>query len=336
MSPIRLIAETAWHHQGEIDFMKKLVNEISSNSNADIVKFHISLDIDEYMSTSHPLYSKMLNWMFDENQWTQIIDIPNSKNKNLMLLFNDIRSIEFGMKFNPTLVEIHSVCLNDLNLLTALKHNINPNMIVALGIGGSDLYEIENALTILNTQNVVLVFGFQNYPTKLEDINFNKIRKIMKLFPEFRFAYADHTAWDSPHNELITLLGAALGMDYIEKHVTIAYGEDRIDYSAAISIEMFNNLREQLKVLDACNGDGLLKLNMAETNYSVYGPMKKAAILKSDVKAPSKLSEEMLVFKRTKEIADISQLETCNMIGKEVLVDIDAGDLLSISHFKKS
>ena len=31
-----------------------------------------------------------------------------------MLLFNDKKSIEFGMKFDPEIVEIHSVCLNDI------------------------------------------------------------------------------------------------------------------------------------------------------------------------------------------------------------------------------
>ena len=36
---IKLIAETAWHHQGDFMFMKKLVTEIAK-TNADIIKIH--------------------------------------------------------------------------------------------------------------------------------------------------------------------------------------------------------------------------------------------------------------------------------------------------------
>jgi N,N'-diacetyllegionaminate synthase len=105
--------------------------------------------------------------------------------KDLMLLFNDKKSIDFGMKFNPKLIEIHSVCLNDIHLLEKLRANISKDQKVVLGIGGTDLYEIENAIETLKHDNIILMFGFQNYPTKYKDINLNKIRKIKQLYPDF-------------------------------------------------------------------------------------------------------------------------------------------------------
>ena len=48
----KLIAETAYHHEGDYPFMKELVTRICETSNADIVKFHITLDLDEYMNKS--------------------------------------------------------------------------------------------------------------------------------------------------------------------------------------------------------------------------------------------------------------------------------------------
>ena len=42
----KMIAETAWHHEGDFAFMKKLVTEISNDSLADIVKLHITLDFE--------------------------------------------------------------------------------------------------------------------------------------------------------------------------------------------------------------------------------------------------------------------------------------------------
>ena len=73
-----------------------------------------------------------------------------------MFLLNDIKSIEFCMKFNPEIVEIHSVCLNDIKLLKALNNHLDKNIKVALGVGGSTLYEIEHAINVLDHQNVTL------------------------------------------------------------------------------------------------------------------------------------------------------------------------------------
>lgn len=332
---MKLIAETAWHHQGEFAFMHQLVNAIDKRTKADIVKLHLTLDMDEYMASDHPLYEDAKIWLFDKYQWKEIIELIISGNKELMLLFNDTKAVEFGMQFNPTHVEIHSVCLNDINLLDALKQCLSGETKVVLGVGGSSLYEIENAINILQHPNIVLMFGFQNFPTKYEDINFAKMRRIMKLFPEFQFGYADHTAWDEPNNILITLLGAALGMDYVEKHVTITYGEERIDWSAAVSIDMFNEIKEKMGLLEACTGNGLLCLNKGEQDYSIFGPMKKAAVLTKDLKAGQELEKDILAFKRTGQISDMSQVEVLQSIGKKITKDMKSGQVLMRDHLKE-
>jgi len=332
---MKFIAETAWHHQGEYEFLHQLVDAINNKTKADIIKLHLMLDLDEYMASDHPLYEDVKMWILNRDQWNKIIEMIISGDKELMLLFNDTKAVEFGMAFNPTHVEIHSVCLNDINLLDALKQHLTRETKVVLGVGGSSLYEIENAINILRHRNIVLMFGFQNFPTKYEDINFCKIRKIMKLFPEFQFGYADHTAWNEPNNILITLLGAALGMDYVEKHVTIVYGEERIDWSAAVSINMFNEIREKMDLIEACNGDGLLRLNKGEQDYSIFGPMKKAAILTKDLKAGQELEWDMLAFRRTGQISDLSQVQALQLNENTVNRDIKAGQVLQRNHLKK-
>jgi len=332
---MKLIAETACHHQGEFEFMSQLVYTINKKTKADIVKLHLMLDLNEYMASDHPLYEDAKMWVLSRDHWNKIIEMIISGDKELMLLFNDTKAVEFGMAFNPTHVEIHSVCLNDINLLDALKQHLTRETKVVLGVGGSSLYEIENAINILRHRNMVLMFGFQNFPTKYEDINFAKMRKIMKLFPEFQFGYADHTAWNEPNNILITLLGAALGMDYVEKHVTIAYGEERIDWSAAVSIDMFNEIKEKMDLIEACNGDGLLRLNKGEQDYSIFGPMKKAAMLTKDLKAGQELEKDMLAFRRTGQISDLSQVQALQLNENTVNRDIKAGQVLLRNHLKK-
>ncbi len=331
---MKLIAETAWHHDGDFEFFKNLITEISTKTKTEIIKFHISLDVDEYVHTDHPGYQWMVDRMFTEQQWDEVLNIALKYKKKLMLLFNDKKAIDFGMKYNPEIVEIHSVCLNDIELLEHLNLKINSDTKVVLGVGGSDLYEIENAISIFETKNMVLMHGFQNYPTKYEDINFGKVLKIMQLYPNYEHGYADHTAWDNENNILITLLGANLGMQYIEKHVTTVYGKDRIDWQAAISIEMFNEIAEKLKVVEQAYGDAKLKLNAGEKSYSTFGANKKAAILSKDIKKGEKFTKEHFTFKRTGQSSDLSQLNILDKVGEKISKDLTLGHCLNSNDFE--
>lgn len=330
---MKLIAETAWHHEGDFAFMKNLVNEISKRTNSDIIKMHITLDFNEYMHIDHPLYEKLKVMLFSKSQWQELIKIIRNNNKEIMLLLNDTEAIDFGISLNPEYVEIHSVCLNDFFILKKLKQKISKNTKIVLGVGGTSIEEIKNATDFLNHKNTILMFGFQNYPTIYEDVNLNKIRKLMKFFPYFEYGYADHTAWDSEDNELITLLGAASGMNYIEKHVTTHYGENRIDWPAAISIDMLNSLSHKINIFKKLNGSGLLEMNKGEKEYSIFGPMKKAAVFRKDIKQGSIMSENMIKFLRTKEVSDMSQLDIYKSIGKKIIQKVKKGTLLMNKYF---
>jgi sialic acid synthase SpsE len=332
---MKLIAETAMHHQGDFNYLMKMLDEIVNKCNCDYVKVHMLLDLDEYFVNDHPGYETTKNWMFNIEQWKEIIAKIKGSGKKPMMLFNDRKAIDFGMQYSPELVEIHSVALNDTDLLTHLKSKITNNTKIVLGVGGCTLYEIEKAVNFLDHKNIVLMFGFQNYPTQYKDVNFNKVKKIMKLFPEFEFGYADHTAWNHPDNILITLFGAAQGMSYVEKHVAIEHGVERADWSATISTEMFNELEQKIKILNECNGNGNLELNDGEKKYSVYGPMKKAAVLNRSIKEGDVFSIKDISFKRTKQETDISQIEINKFEGLKMTQNLEKGVALKTSHFNK-
>ncbi len=334
MKKINLIAETAWHHDGDFDFMLDLINKIVSWSKTDVVKLHVSLDHNEYMMPDHPGFEMLSEKMFNEQQWSEMIQLIKDSDKKLMLLLNDQKAIDFGMSFFPELVEIHAVCLNDIHLLNKLKDSIENDTMVVLGVGGSTLYEIEHAISDLDTNNVVLMHGFQNYPTNYQDINFARIRKIMALYPDYKHGYADHTAWNEPNNVFITCMGAALGMDFVEKHITTVPGQERTDWQAAVEIDQFNRVAEYLKVLNKCEGSGLLELNEGEQKYSVVGPMKKAAFLIKPLKKGAVLQKEDIAFKRTGQTSVLSQLDALNLIGLVANSNLVANTILTKNMFE--
>lgn len=330
----QLIAETAWHHEGDFGFMEGLVSKLCEESLADIIKMHITLDLDSYMSNEHEAYQILKGWMLNESQWQKLFSIVRKSEKKLMLLLNDTKAIEFTSDFNPDFVELHSVCLNVPNLQECLLENINLTIPVVIGVGGCTLEEVNSAITAFNDRETVLMFGFQNYPTKYEDVNLKKIRKIQSLYPDKKCGYADHTSWDEPNNELITLLVASNGMDYVEKHVTTEYGIKRCDYSAAVSVEMLNQLAAKLEILDRLRGDGEIGLNEAEQAYSQYGPMKMAAVATTNLDVGDELKKIDFEFIRTAVTTDLSQLDVVNNLGKPLLNPVQKGEILDWSHFE--
>jgi len=331
----KLIAETAWHHEGDYVFMKQLVTRICETSSVDIVKLHITLDLDEYMSKDHDSYETLKSWMLSAKQWEELIGIVRKNGKELMLLLNDTKAIDFASKFNPEMIEIHSVCLNVPRLQRAVIENIDKKAKVVIGIGGCSLDEVKKAVQFFHEREIVLMFGFQNYPTKYEDVNLGKIRKIQALYPGKKFGYADHTSWDEDNNELITLLVSANGMDFIEKHVTTDYGKERCDYSAAISIEQLNMLYKKIKLLENLYGDGSMLLNKAEEDYSKYGPMKMAAIAKNDLLKGSKLTMGDIHFCRTSQSTGISQIDLLQVIGNKLVEDVKINQVIDWNHIRE-
>lgn len=331
----KLIAETAWHHEGDFIFMKDLVTQICENSNADIVKFHITLDLDEYMSEDHEAYETLKAWMLSEAEWEVLIEIVRKNNKELMLLLNDKKAIKFAKKFNPELVELHSVSMNVPRLQTSILDNISKKTKIVIGVGGCTVEEVENAINFFQEREIVLMFGFQNYPTKYKDVNLSKIRRIQNLFKDLIFGYADHTAWNEENNELITLLVSSNNMHFIEKHVTTEYGRERCDYSAAISINQLNSLLEKVSLLNKLSGDGFMGLNDAEKSYSLYGPMKMAAIAIHNINKGDKLTINDIHFCRTSQVTDMSQVNLLEVIGSNLAKDIKANQVILLEHIAK-
>ena len=330
---MKLIAETAWHHEGNFLFMKKLVSDIINKTNADIVKMHITLDFDEYMDSSHELYKKLKSMLFHKDQWNELISMVKESGKELMLIPNDSKAIEFAANYNPQFIELHSVWLNVPHLQNQILNRFNSEIKIVIGVGGCTLQEIESAIKIFKKMKIILMFGFQNYPTKYEDVNLSKIQKIQSSYPDKLFGYADHTGWNEPNNELITLLVSSNNMDFVEKHVTNAVGQERIDSSAAISIEMFNSLSNKIKLFNKIKGNGLIDLNNGEKSYSTYGPMKMAALVNSDLNAGDIFSIKDIFFKRTKKTTDLSQVDIINLVGRKLVKKISKNEILNSSHF---
>ena len=327
-----IIGETAYNHEGDINYLYKMIDDIAELK-LNAIKFHMLLNPESYMQKKHPLIDESKKWMFSKNQWNEIIDYSNKKGLDIIVLCDDVESIEYILEknINITAIELHATGLNDYFLLNAAVYGFDKQII--LGVGGSTIDEINFAVDFLSNKgknNILLMYGFQSYPTKYTDINLSKMLKIRDLF-KLPIGYADHTAFDDPNNEVISCMAAMMGINTLEKHYTPHYGIERIDYHAAVCKKQMLKIKELMELALKVYGNGNLKMSEAELEYGNTGPMKKAIVAKKDIKKGEKLSLDNLWFKRTVEESPIKQNRFLQLIGLRALHDIKEDEIVDFT-----
>jgi N,N'-diacetyllegionaminate synthase len=326
-----IIAETAYNHEGDIKYLYQMIEEIST-LHLHAVKFHLLLNLESYMKQTHPLYFKMKQWMFTQNQWNEIFSFSNKKKLDIIALCDDVESIQYIVtkKKKITAIELHATSLNDYFMLTeAAKFEGR----IILGIGGSTLNDISYAVDFLRhhgKQDILLMYGFQSYPTNYADINLAKMNAIQDLF-HLPVGYADHTGYDDPNNAVISVAAALMGFPILEKHYTCDPGKERIDYHAAVGKKQMSCIRELMTIAVQVHGSGQITLSEPEKAYGNIGPMKKAIVARRDIKKGEKLSKENLWFKRTGEESTIQQKQFIQLVGSKAKVEIKKDDVIDFT-----
>ena len=334
-----IIGETAYNHEGDIKYLYKMVDDIA-DLKLNAIKFHLLLKPTSYMQKYHPLINDIKKWVFSEKEWDDIIDYSNTKHLDIIALCDDVESLEYINinKKHVAAIELHASGLNDWFLLNeASKFNET----IILGIGGSTVDEVEYAINILKNagkDEIILMYGFQSYPTDYADINLSKMLKVRDIF-NLPVGYADHTAFDDVNNEIVSIMAATMGFNILEKHYTPDFGKERIDFHAALGKEQMLNIKELMKIALMTYGNNTLKMSDAELEYGNTGPMKKAIVAKTGIKKGEILTAENLWFKRTVEESPAKQNQFLQLIGLEVAKDIKEDEIIDFSkvvyEFKK-
>jgi N,N'-diacetyllegionaminate synthase len=325
-----IIGETAYNHEGDIVYLKQMITEIAELK-LNAVKFHLLLKLESYMQKKHSLLTVLKQWVFSEVQWREIFAFSESKKLDVVALCDDVESMEFINKEFPDLfaIELHASCLNDLFLL---KEAAKFKGLIVVGVGGSTLDEIEYAVRYLTayTNKILLMYGFQSYPTDYKDINLNKMLKLCELY-NLPVGYADHMGFDDNNNEQVSAMGAFMGVNVLEKHYTCDFGKKRIDYHSAVGKKQMRKIKKLMELGLTVRGSGNIEMSEPELKYGNTGPMKKAIVAKRDLKAGTKLTEQDLWFKRTEEETPVKQYQFKQFLGLELVNDVGEDEIIDFS-----
>ena len=154
-----IIAETAYNHEGDANYLCKMIDEIAELE-LNAIKFHLLLNPESYMQKEHPLFSKFTEWVLPQKEWDRIIDYAVRKGLDIVALCDDVESIEYIVRNNKAVsaIELHSTGLNDHFLLESVSKFDKQ---IILGVGGSTLDEIHYAVNFLQQRgkdNILLMY----------------------------------------------------------------------------------------------------------------------------------------------------------------------------------
>lgn len=244
-----IIAEIGTSHEGSLEKAKTLV-DLAVDSGADAVKFqwvyadeilHPETGFVQLPSGNIRLYDRFKQLECAPSFYLEMLGYAHSKNVKFVCSPFGLKSLSELLEINPDYVKIASPELNHFPMLEALakyraaqkkKSEIPVPVIVSSGV--SKLKDIENALSILGTENVSLLHCITSYPAPESEYNLKLVANLKSVFG-VETGVSDH----SLDPVLVPVLSVACGGTVIEKHITLSRKTSGLDDPVALEGEQF-------------------------------------------------------------------------------------------------
>ena len=320
-----IFSETAFHHEGDVNFLNNLINE-SKKSLAQGVKFQVLFDINSFISKKNSNYSLVQKSIISKEDWKEAFLKTNGLNLKVIIMPCDNKVVESVIKDElfTDFLEIHSIMYNDYKFLQLIKDSAIP---IILSIGGRNITEIDEKINFFGDQIYCLMVGFQAFPTKVSDINIEKINTLKRMYPKLNIGYADHCDFSEERQFDINLHAFRLGADVFEKHITFNEGIKRTDYISAVSSQKFKRLAKVLSSQkDRYKESFDVDLNFMSESEIIYRNRQKFCVLNKSKKSGEIISSEDVELKMTNSIG-ISSVD--KVIGKKLLKNIYKDDIIN-------
>jgi sialic acid synthase SpsE len=295
---VEIIAEAANGHEGQRERLL-LLTKLAIAAGADAVKFQLVFGY-EIFTRDHPLYERFTAQELPDEAWREVTSLAHDAGRAMHLDVFGARSAELADEIGADAVKLHATDIANQALLRTVAELSVPR--VLLGIGGAFREEIVSALELLAGKNVVLLHGFQVYPTVNSDNQILRLSRLRSEFPNTTVGFADHVPPDDPATMWISAVAIGAGARVIEKHLTSARVLRSVDYEAALApddfaafVENMRTAEEAASVPDVTQPD--YGMSVAERTYR--DRVRKAIVAARALSAGEILTWEDLALKRS-------------------------------------
>ena len=290
---ITLIAEIANAHEGNPTLAKKLIDAASEN-NADIIKFQI-FTATELLERNHENFKLFKNLEMSSGQWTKLIRYAKHKKLKVFVDVFGINSAKMAHNLKVDGYKIHTSDITNPILLEFFSKLKKP---ILLSTAAATTDEILHALEKLSLtkKEIILMHGFQGYPTQVTDLDLSRISKLKNQF-DLPVGIMEHVSGDSKLSLIAPLLGISLGAIVVEKHLTLDRSLKGTDYFSSLNPNEFKKLASLIYLTKKSLGSEKMIFSKNEIQYRLKH--KKNTITKKSIKKGIKLNEALFDYKRT-------------------------------------
>jgi N-acetylneuraminate synthase len=192
---------------------------------------------------------------FDAEQYKAIDEYCKLHNILWFASCWDEASVDFLEQFDPPCYKIASASLTDDNLL---RHHRRYNRPVIISTGMSTIDQIDHAVEVLGTDNLVIMHTTSTYPSQLEELNLKAIYTLSERYG-VPVGYSGHEV-GLPTSVAAAVMGACM----IERHITLDRAMWGSDQAASVEPQGFVKLARDIHAIEKAMGDGVKRVYESE------------------------------------------------------------------------
>jgi N-acetylneuraminate synthase len=263
--PVFIIAEIGINHNGDLDLARKLIDS-AVLAGCDAVKFQKRVPelcvpenlknmnretpwgIMTYLEYRHRVE-------FSKEQYEQIDRYCREKGILWFASCWDRDSVDFLDSFDSPCIKVSSACLTNDHLL---RHICSKRRPVILATGMSTMDEIRHAVSLLDSDSLMIAHTTSTYPCKIEEMNLRMIAALQREF-DCPIGYSGHETGIQT-----SVAAAALGASFVERHITIDRAMWGSDQAASLEPVGLIRLVRDIRVVESALGDGVKRVYESE------------------------------------------------------------------------
>ena len=257
--PAYVIGEIGLNHNGSVELAKKLI-DVAADAGAQAVKFqkrtpaistpeHMKNVVRETPWGEMTYLEYRYRVEFDRDQYIEIGDYATLRGLDWFASPWDVPAVEFLEELNVVAHKVASASVTDLELLAALAATGKP---VILSTGMSTMEQIDTAVEVLGTENLIILHATSTYPLPPEEANIRMIPTLAAAYPGIPIGYSGHE-----RGLQISLAAIALGATAVERHITLDRAMWGSDHAASLEPTGFEHLVRDIRVIEQAMGDGV-------------------------------------------------------------------------------
>jgi N-acetylneuraminate synthase len=258
--PCFIVAEIGINHNGSLEIAKKLI-DAAALGGCDAVKLQ-KRTVDVVYSAEELARPRESPFGDTNGDLKRALELGQGaydefdrycREKSFMWFAScwDEASVDFVEQFGPPCYKIGSACLTDDHLL---HHHRQYNRPIILSTGMSTLEQIDHAVEVLGTEDLILLHCTSTYPSVTEELNLTAIQSLKDRY-QLPVGYSGHEVGLAP-----SVAAAALGACMVERHITLDRAMWGSDHAASVEPQGIWRLVKDIRAIEKAQGDGVKRV----------------------------------------------------------------------------